>query len=229
MCRHRSIDFEYRKITGDIDMPRPHPIRVTDLPYHIIARTNKQEAFPLELRLIWKIYEEELFFIHHAYGVQIHSFVLMNNHFHLILSDPRGTIDLAMRWLMTQSSKRINKQAGTKNHLYGQRHYRSLIPNYHYYMHAYKYVYRNPVEAGACEKVEEYEFSTLRGLLGLQKLNIPLFGDELFNDFEGNLRWLNMAGYKERRLAIKAALNRTVFTLPKTSSRRLSALENERY
>lgn len=210
-------------------MPRPHPVRRTDCPYHITARTNNREEFQLDLGLVWKIFEDELFFIHHAFGIRIHAFVLMKNHFHFLASDPNGNISQAMRWLMTETSKRINKEAGSRNHTYGQRHYRSLIPNYHYYMHAYKYVYRNPVESGACINVEDYPFSTLRGLLGLEKLNIPVWNDELLNEGARNLDWLNRGANKESKELIRKALNRSTFTLPKKGSRRLSKLETERY
>jgi REP element-mobilizing transposase RayT len=135
-------------------MPRAHPPHRTDCPYHITARTNNREWFGLDLGEVWKIFEEQLYFIHHGFDVQIHGFVLMSNHFHLLLSDPEGQMSAALRWLMTETARDINKKSNHKNHVYGQRHYRSLIESYHYYMHAYKYVLRNPVEVGACENVE---------------------------------------------------------------------------
>lgn len=65
---------------------------------------------------------------------------------------------------------------------------------YNYALNAYKYIYRNPIEAGLCINVEDYEFSTLRGLLGLNKLAVPVEEDlTLFSDMEGTLKWINRA------------------------------------
>ena len=191
---------------------KPSPRR-TDCPYHVTARTNNQEWFEIPLDQVWKIFEDQLFFIHHAFGIQIHSFVLMTNHFHLLLSDPNGKISEALRWLMTESSREIAQKSGRKNRIYGQKNFKSLIGSYHYYMHAYKYIYRNPVQAGACKRVEEYPYSTLAGLIGLTPLKIPLTQDLLFGDFDRNLRWLNTAVEKKDWDSVRTALRKSEFKL----------------
>ncbi|MGZ5278886.1 MAG: transposase [Pseudobdellovibrionaceae bacterium] len=194
-------------------MARVHPPYRTDCPYHITARTNNREWFGLDLREVWEICEDQLYFIHYGFGVQIHAFVLMSNHFHLLLSDPQGNMSAALRWFMTETAKHINTKMKTKNHVYGQRNYRSLISSYQYFMHAYKYIYRNPIEAGACSTVEEYPYSTLRGLIGFQKLNFPVADSLLMEDLEGTLNWLNHPVHKEDRETIRQALNKAVFEL----------------
>jgi putative transposase len=211
-------------------MPKPHPPHRTDCPYHITARTNNQEWFGLDLSEVWKIYAEQLYFISNAFGIRIHGFVLMSNHFHLLISDPQGMLSPAIRWLMTETARLINKRLGKKNHVYGQRHYRSLIQSYHYYTHAYKYIYRNPVEAGICKNVEEYQYSTLRGLLGFANLEFPIEDSLLMDDLEGTLKWLNLSVTKENKRTIQLALKKGIFELRKeTSTRNLSRLEVEKF
>jgi putative transposase len=211
-------------------MPRKHPPHRTDCPYHITARTNNREWFGLDLSEVWKIFEDQLYFIHHGFGIRTHAFVLMSNHFHLLASDPEGNMSAALRWLMTETARQINRKTNTKNHLYGDRNHRTLVSNYHYYMHAYKYIYRNPIEADLCLKVEEHPYSTLRGLLGFQKLNFPVFDDLLAEDLEGILRWLNQPVLKEDRETIRQALKKTKFELRiHPTSRAPSRLEMNRY
>lgn len=61
-----------------------------------------------------------------------------------------------------------------------------------YYKHAYKYVYRNPVEAGMCMRAEDYEFSSLRGLLGHTLLTAPVIDNMgLIYGPQKILTWLN--------------------------------------
>jgi hypothetical protein len=151
----------------------------------------------------------------------------MKNHFHLLASDPKLNLSKALRWLMTETSREIGRRTGRKNRVYGQRNFKCLISNYHYYLHAYKYIYRNPVEAYACPRVEDYPYSTLHGLLGKRKLVIPVEEDLLFADFERNLIWLNMSVEKNDWDSVRGALHKSEFKLRKDPKRnRTSALEN---
>lgn len=185
-------------------------------PYHVTARTNNREWFQLDLGEVWKIFEEQLFFVHHAFGIRIHNFVLMSNHFHLIMSDPLGKKKEALRWLMTETSREIGRRSKRTNRIYGQRNYQCLIDSYHYYMHAYKYVYRNPVQAQACRYAEEYPYSTLRGLIGLAPLIIPVFEDHLLNeDIEETLEWINLPVKEEEWKLVGSALRKGKFKLGK--------------
>ncbi len=211
-------------------MPRKHPPQHSACPFHITARTNNKEWFGLDLQIVWRICEEQLYFIHHAFRVRIHAFVLMSNHFHLLISDPEGQISLAMRWFMTETARHINYHMNSKNHIYGQPHRRSLILSYHHYTHAYKYIYRNPIEAGICMRVEDYPYSSLRGLFGFQKLNFPVSDHILTDDLEGVLAWLNQPGTRQDRRTIQLALRKSIFELRKEEgTRRASHLEVDRY
>lgn len=201
--------------------------RRSDCPYHVTARTNNKDKFELDLSEVWRIFEDQLYFIHHAFGVRIHSFVLMNNHFHLIISDPDLKLDQALRWLMTETSREIGRQTGKINRVWGQRNYKCLVGNYHYYLHVYKYVYRNPIEAGISIKAEDYPFSTLSRMLGKKQLAFPIIDDLLMSDLEQNLRWLNANVDKEDWDCVRKALRKCEFKLAKTKNRNeMSHLES---
>ncbi|AGH94759.1 transposase [Pseudobdellovibrio exovorus] len=194
-------------------MPRKKFLAHNDWPYHVTARCLNKEWFSLPMETIWDIYSKYLFFIHHSYGVRIHSFVLMNNHFHLIIQTPHGNLSQAMNYLMRETSRVIGFESGRINHIYGGPYYWSLLKSPLYYLHAYKYVYRNPVEAGLCYRVEEYPYSSLYGLLGQAHTIIPLENDEaLFSDVYSHLQWLNQ-GYpsEELKVDIRNALRKQHF------------------
>ena len=89
-----------------------------------------------------------------------------------------------------------------------------MVTSPHYYLHAYKYFYYNPVKAGICARVEDYKYSTLRGLLGLDHLLVPVTEDTtLFSDVEGTLRWLNQRPDDNHWDAVKKALKKQQFKL----------------
>lgn len=193
-------------------MPRT-PVPPNDqFPYHVTARCVNREPFPIPLPEAWALMEDFLFLIIKGFEVRLHSFVLMPNHFHLIISTPRGNISESMNYFMRETSKEMCRLSGRINQTYGSRHYKSLIPSHHYFMNAYKYVYRNPVRASLCRRVEEYPFSTLSGLLGQRRIVIPIEEDTLLferNDTAATIDWLNQTpqdGHEEdMRIALKKA------------------------
>lgn len=196
-------------------MPRSHTILQAEVPYSISARCINRDWFGMSLPSVWEIFGEELFLIHHLYDVRIHSFVLMNNHFHGIVSTPKANLSEAMQRFMRQTSVRITKPAGRINQTYGARHKPCILGSYNYFLNSYKYIYRNPVAAGVCGRVEDYRFSTLRGLLGFERLVIPLEEDTiLFSDVEKELVWLNTPPSSENVQAMKIGLRKRRFALP---------------
>ena len=155
-----------------------------------------------------------LFFIHHAYSIEIVAFVLMKNSFHLLLRTPLNNLSEAMRYFMRETSREITSASGRINQTYVQRHSRTIISTHHYFLHAYKYVYRNPVVSGHCGLAEDYRFSTLNGLIGRSHLLIPVVEDKtLFSDLEGTLEWLNRPSSADSWHSVKVALRKSRFSL----------------
>lgn len=115
---------------------------------------------------------------------------------------------------MKETSRNIAQMSGRINHVYGARYHKSLIRNDLYFSHAYKYVYRNPVEAEICSDVRDYPFSTLNGLVGLSKIIVPLECDDLlFNSPEQTLAWLNTAPDESDVEIIRRALKKAEFSI----------------
>jgi putative transposase len=133
-------------------MPYKKHIEDPSLPFHITARSINKEWF-VDIDEVWLIFENYLYYLKVAYDVEIFSFVLMSNHFHLLARFPKANASLAMQYFMRETSKRISKPAERINQVYGGRFFRSAINTHHYYNHVYKYVYRNPVDAKLCQRV----------------------------------------------------------------------------
>jgi hypothetical protein len=128
---------------------------------------------------------------------------------------------------MLQTSRELTQLTGRINCTYGNRFHRSLIDSPLYYLHAYKYVYRNPVEAGLCEKVEDYSYSSIKGLLGERWLETPISEDENWGNLnarEEALRWLNAAPTKDQWEEVRKGLKKSVFKLSRQNNRK-SGLE----
>lgn len=210
-------------------MPRKKIYRTDEYPYHVSARCNNREWFAIPMPVVWNVFSDYLYFINHAYKIEIQSFVLMSNHFHMLVQTPEANLDQAMNYFLREISRRLGEESGRINHIFGGPYHWTLIKNSIYYQHAYKYIYRNPVHAGICKRVEEYPFSSLRGLLGMDRLVMPVYDNlNLIQDPGRQLSWLNRDYSEENRLAIKAALYHSEFTLPRDPhSAGLSSLEQE--
>jgi putative transposase len=195
-------------------MPRPIVPQQSLFPYHVTARCINKEWFSLPMDQVWEIMGHQLYFVHHAFEAKIYSFTLMSNHWHLMLRTPRANLSEIMQHFMRETSRALTRAGNRINQTYGGRHYRTIINKDHYFNHAYKYGYRNPVEAGIVSRVEEYKYSTLYGLLGQSHLIIPVEEDlTLFNNIDGTVNWLNKKPEPKNWEAVKQALRRPTFKL----------------
>jgi putative transposase len=185
-------------------------------PYHVTARTNNKELFPIPLNEVWEILESECLTLRLLYEVEFQAIVLMPNHIHMIFTTPQANLGKVMLVFMTSFAKSVNFRSGRIGHVFGGPYFWSMITSTRYYGHALKYVYRNPVRAGLCDKVEQYPYSSLQGVLGFKHFAIPIhytrIGAEL-NIPEADLHfewldWLNRPFTKEAEGLIRLCLSR---------------------
>lgn len=188
----------------------------TELPYHVTARCINREWFSLDMHVVWEVMVRHLFFVNFAFNLRIHAFVLMSNHFHMIVRTPDANLSQAMAYFMRETSRELTKLGNRENQTYGGRFHRSLLSSPLYYLHAYKYLYRNPVKAGLCRRVQDYPFSSLQGLLGETWLEVPVCEDDHWSSLasrESTLLWLNAAPSEEHWDQVRTALKHPSFYL----------------
>jgi putative transposase len=211
-------------------MPRKRFYPTDRYPYHVTARSHNKEWFEIPMETSWEIFSRYLYFATLAFGIRIHAFVLMNNHFHMLVTTPNANLDQAMAYVLREVSKTIGIESGKINQIFGGPYHWSLIKNQLYYRHAYKYVYRNPIEAGLTKKVEDYQYSTLSGLIGKKRLEFPAFDNlGLISDPGAQLNWLNTP-YPETWIIedIEKALNHSEFDFyPQVGGSKVSPLAKQ--
>ena len=198
-------------------MPRKKLFYTHVFPYHIVARCNNKEWFSVSLEEVWRIFQFELREISQKYQFQVHAFVLMSNHYHLIgTCSEKYDLGFVMRVLQSKTSKAINSKSGRINHVYGSRYRASLITNEYYYANAWKYVYRNPVTALQCNKVSDWEFSTLNRI-NILPLSCHIFERTIFKRINYE-QWLNTNFEEEAYQKIKIGLTRSEFKFKQIQS-----------
>ncbi|MES2801512.1 MAG: transposase [Bdellovibrionota bacterium] len=195
-------------------MPRKHLIRTCDFPYHVTARSNNKDFFYLHMDTLWDIFMESMTEAEKHFNCQFHAFVLMSNHYHLLVSTPNSNLDLVMNYLQREIARKANKISSRINHFFGGPYKWSLICEESYYWNALKYIFRNPIRAGLCDNVLSYQFSSLNSQP--KKFNWRL--TDFFNNrntyISIDLDWLNEPFYNETENNIQAALRRREFQIP---------------
>lgn len=77
-------------------MPRPLVVQQSEFPYNISARCINREWFNVPMPVVWEIFCEELTRKCGKHNLQVHAFVVMSNHFHLIASTPEANTIIEM-------------------------------------------------------------------------------------------------------------------------------------
>ena len=192
-------------------MPRPNLLRSETNPYHVTARTNNKEFFPVPLKEVWAIMLQGLLLEVKESALCVHSFVLMGNHFHLLCHTPKANLDLIMQRFLRTTSVKVNMKSKSINHLWGGRYKWSLIDSQAHYFQVYRYILQNPLRAKICRRVEDYPYSTLK------ETSLPLhtFIPMTFGGAEGELLWLNELYDSEDEKLIKLGLRKFQFDVNK--------------
>jgi putative transposase len=145
--------------------------------YHLMARGDRREAIFLEDkdRLQFLQYLEEGV---NRYGVLVHCYVLMGNHFHLVVTTPKANLSKWMHQLTTAYTAYFNRRHGMVGHLFQGRFKSIVVEAESYLLELTRYLHLNPVRgqtAGEAtpderrERLRSYPWSSYRGYAGLGK------------------------------------------------------------
>lgn len=190
-------------------MPRKLLIRSENLPYHVTSRSHNKEQFPLPIKRVWELANYSFKEANEIHPINLISFVLMSNHYHLLLYTPNGNLDRFMYEFNKRLALKIHSEAGVINQVFGGRYKWCLIQSQQYLSNCYRYVYQNPVRAGLVKRCEDYPFSTLHCSAKHSIFSIPIHDKYGFKD-EYCLRWLNQKINIDEVESLKKSLSRSI-------------------
>jgi putative transposase len=196
-------------------MPRRKRVLQSDFPYHVTLRSHNKVMFEMDISKLWLFSCDLLLFCTYAFKLEIHSFVLMNNHYHMLIRTPEANLDKFMNYFNRELSREMTYKTGSINQKFGARYHSSIVSELRYYSNVYKYVYRNPVEANLCSDVQDYPYSSLNFLLGRDTYRFPIFDTyfELLEDHWPTLYWLNTSYADLELKKIKSGFKKAHFIL----------------
>ncbi|MEP3928637.1 transposase [Rhodopirellula bahusiensis] len=140
-------------------MPRQKRLDVAGGIYHALNRGNaKQKIFhkPEDYAAFERVLGQGL----ERYEVQIYSYVLMPNHWHLVLRPDRdGQMGKMLRWVTATHTQRYHAHYHTagEGHLYQSRFKSFPIKDDEHFLTVCRYVERNPVRANLVKRAELWQ------------------------------------------------------------------------
>ena len=111
--------------------------------YHVTARGNERKAIfrdELDRRRFLELMEELV----ERFGLALHGYVLMDNHYHLLVETPRGNLSTAMQWLGVSYTVGFNRRHRRVGHLF-QGRFRAILLEESAAVEVSRYVHLNPV------------------------------------------------------------------------------------
>ncbi len=152
-------------------MARPLRIDYAHAFYHVTCRGNEQQAIYQDNR-DRSVFVEKLQLSLAIYSVRLHCYVLMSNHFHLIVETPKANLSEFMRHFNVSYTGYYNRRHRRVGHLYQGRFKSILVEADSYLLGLSRYVHLNPVRVGVLRRhgykeklryLQRYGWSSLEG------------------------------------------------------------------
>ncbi|MEW6064617.1 MAG: transposase [Bacillota bacterium] len=137
------------------DLRVEHPGTV----YHVIQRGNNRE-------FIFDKYDDKAFlldkirFYKQRVGFTLFGYVIMGNHYHLIIQMHHSPLQKVMQMLNNCYSKYYNSVRKRTGHVFGGRYKAIPVQEDRYMLTLLRYVHQNPIRANICKHPWEYYWSS---------------------------------------------------------------------
>jgi len=140
---------------------------IVHYPHHVIQRGhNRQRVFADDTdRRQYLAWLQEAATGH---GLEVHAYVLMDNHVHLLATPTReGALSDAMQSVGRRYVRWFNRRHGRSGTLWEGRFRSSLVEADRYLLACQRYIESNPLRAGMVEAVADWPWSSHRHHVGL--------------------------------------------------------------
>ncbi|MFG6069791.1 MAG: transposase [Stenotrophomonas indicatrix] len=143
-------------------MPRPRRVDAPGYPQHVVQRGNNRQAVffnssdPVNYLGLLRDCARE-------HKCQVHAYVLMGNHVHLLATpDVSGGLSRMMQAVNRSYVRRVNEREGRTGTLWEGRFHSTLVDTDQYVLACQRYIELNPVRARMVVHPGDYRWSSYR-------------------------------------------------------------------
>jgi putative transposase len=103
-------------------------------------------------------FESALERVRRSFGFSVYGYVVMPEHVHLLVEEPQNeSLADALKSLKQGVSRRL---IGDAEHFWQKRYYDFNVRNREQFVEKLRYIHRNPVKRGLCERPEDWQWSS---------------------------------------------------------------------
>jgi putative transposase len=103
-------------------------------------------------------FETALERVRRSFNLRVFGYVVMPEHVHFLIGEPqRETLAHAIKSLKQGIARRF---IGDAEHFWQKRYYDFNVRNHQQFVEKLRYIHRNPVERGLCERPEDWQLSS---------------------------------------------------------------------
>lgn len=145
-------------------MPRPLRLEFQDAWYHVMNRGAGYQDIYKSVKHR-EIFLDLLQEASRIFGIEVHAYCLMDNHYHLLVKTPRANLSRAMRHINGIYTQRYNRLEKKDGPLFRGRYKAIIVDGDAYLLQASRYIHLNPVVAKMTKRPEQYRWSSYRNYL----------------------------------------------------------------
>jgi len=125
------------------------------------------------------------------FGVCLHAYALMENHFHLLIETPEANLSCSMQWLGVSYSMWFNKRHRRAGHLFQGRFKACIVEDDHGWQEVARYVHLNPVRLGRLGLGKPQQRASRAGLVSRPDAEVVAKRLRVLREY----RWSSYRGY----------------------------------
>ena len=143
-------------------------------------------------------------------GWLVHAYVLMDNHYHLLIETPTDNLSRGMRQLNGVYTQRFNSTHGSGGRVFQGRFKAVLLEREPYLLELCRYIVLNPLRLKAVKNISRYRWSSYRATAGEVKSPAWLKTDWVLSHFgrSSNVAQRKYAEYVEASLKLPSPLSK---------------------
>jgi putative transposase len=127
--------------------------------YHVLSRGNgRQDIFYCndDRNVFLNLLDE----LSERFNIEIYAYVLMGNHYHLVIKTIDANLSKAMQWFGTTYTRKFNLKNQSNGHLFQGRFKSIIVENDAYLLRLSCYIHRNPLRGGIVDRLADYPWSS---------------------------------------------------------------------